>query len=234
MRTLIIAVACTALLGCHAPKPDLSVFGTSKVPTHGTGAYQTKDELEDDSYYSPDEPAGRSPRQSSQRRRNDGRLLAIDVTETPEADNRGNESREILISRDRRGVRTGANTETSSPRGIRAATRPRDDDDGFRSVPVRITRSGVERASFTSPVTDSGDAQESAWGNLRGTSAAQILTDDDRPIDRASRDGASRDGASRDGAPRELGSRTDAFREVDRSAGRTQRSSVANDGWSER
>ncbi len=242
MRTLFIAVVTLSFVGCHAPKPDLNVFGASKVPSHGTGTYKTQEEMAEDEYYSPDGPTQRNSRNSQ--RRDDGRLLAIDVTEQQREQEAASGSREILsvrspISRNRLRGSSGVGNASGGQR-IRSATRPRDDDDGFRA-PVRITRSGVERASFTQDFDDDNNDDDD-FPSGRVTSATEILLPSPNRSRGETRGSQRRfsdpdDEDSSTSRPRPLGARGLRATELkpenrrDADAGRT---TVSQGGWSER
>lgn len=193
MRALGISFAVLLLVGCNIPKPDLSVFGASKVPPHGTGTYRTREEMNDSDYYN---PTGTEPEKRSSRSRDDGQLLAIDITDSPtdSGNFRTGGSREILISRN---PTSTARTRAASraPVGIRAATRLRDDDDGFRAAPVRITRSSVNQVSYNEEVSEN----ELTFVPL----AAQLLVPDDE-----TRRSRISDSTPADNQPGLLGDRT--------------------------
>ncbi len=225
MRALGITIIAFTLVGCHAPKPDWSFFGATKVPTHGTGTYQTSEEMNDTDYYNPNVT---EPENRSSSTRNDGRLVAIDITDRPdETTSSNNGSREIFRSRS---SLTNGRTRTvdRNPAGIRAATRPRDDD-GFRAVPVRITRRGVERASYSEEVSD----EESAFV----PSAAQVLLPRENALRSADSLSTSTD------VPRRLGENAFRARGLSsretrstnhRTAAARDDTSTTIDGWSTR
>ena len=225
MRTLLIAVVTLAMVGCHAPKPDLNIFGASKVPSHGTGTYETQEERAADEYYNPDGPSQRNSGSSTSR--DDGRLLAIDATQQQEDREAESGSREILSVRSptrRNGLR-GSESDTNR---VRSATRPRDVDDGFRPVPVRITRSGVERASFNAEIVDDDDDDDN-FPTSRVTTATEILL----PSPDRSRqffDDDDSDSSAR--SPRPIGSR--GMRATELKSDSRSRTSVSEGGWSER
>jgi hypothetical protein len=225
MRTLLIVIVTLTLVGCHAPKPDLNIFGASKVPPHGTSTYKTKEEMADDEYYS---PAAASPRTSE--RRDDGRLLAIDAT-LPENVNSGPVSREILSVRSTP-RRQSVQGNPTGPAGIRSATRPTNQDDGFRSSPVRITRSSVDRASFSEDVdSDSTNRVPSSSEILRSSGGSRA----ESQVRFAGPDSSTSTSSS---GPRPLGSRAMQATELtsgNRQGNRTsQGSDVSQGGWSER
>jgi hypothetical protein len=244
MRVIAISILIANLLlvGCHAPKPNLGIFGTSKVPPHGTGTYRTQDEMADD-YYTP-KPVG--DQSSTQSGRDNGRLPATDV------------SREIFVAREQR---NGISVPAAGGPAIRAASRPREigidrirndgapsqTDDGFRPIPARITRSGLQRASYSEAVEDSpADSdptriltpQNTSRVDSAGFQRSQASTIEQTQIEprslRQPRDSSLRPLGAQGMGATEIRIREEAFREPSRPDVGARTAQPQSSGWAQR